>query len=55
MDILTEWADVWRNYANEGYLTLDGDTVTLTRDGLLRVDSLLTAFFEPEHRGVRYT
>ncbi len=28
---------------------------TLTRAGLLRVDALLPAFFEPEHRSVRYT
>ena len=27
----------------------------LTREGLLRVDSLLPRFFEPEHRGIRYT
>ena len=27
----------------------------LTRAGLLQVDALLPAFFEPEHRGVRYT
>ena len=29
--------------------------IRLTRDGLLRVDALLPAFFEPEHQGVRYT
>jgi oxygen-independent coproporphyrinogen-3 oxidase len=55
VDVVAEWRDAWRNYESEGYLTLDGDTVTLTREGLLRVDSLLPAFFEAEHRGVRYT
>ena len=34
---------------------LDGDRVNLTRAGLLRVDALLPAFFEPQHQGVRYT
>jgi oxygen-independent coproporphyrinogen-3 oxidase len=34
---------------------VEGDDVRLTRDGLLRVDSLLPRFFEPEHRGIRYT
>jgi len=29
--------------------------VALTRDGLLRVDSLLPRFFLPEHTGIRYT
>ena len=36
-------------------LTIDGDRIELTREGLLHVDGLLPAFFEPEHRGVRYT
>jgi len=31
------------------------DIVSLTREGLLRVDSLLTRFFLPEHAGIRYT
>ena len=36
-------------------LTIDGDRIELTRAGLLRVDALLPAFFEPEFRDVRYT
>lgn len=55
VEILDEWSDVWRQYVGDGYLTIDGDRVTLTREGLLRADSLLPAFFEPEHQGVRYT
>lgn len=55
VEILEEWSDVWRQYIGDGYLTIDGDRVTLTREGLLRADSLLPAFFEPEHQGVRYT
>jgi coproporphyrinogen III oxidase-like Fe-S oxidoreductase len=55
VEILDEWSEVWRDYQKEGYLTVAGDAITLTRDGLLRVDGLLPAFFEPEHRGVRYT
>lgn len=55
VQILDDWREAWREYAGDGYLTLDGDRVTLTREGLLRVDSLLPAFFEPEHQGVRYT
>ena len=31
------------------------DIVSLTRAGLLRVDSLLPRFFQPKHAGIRYT
>ena len=46
---------MWNEYRDEGLLSYDRDTVTLTRDGLLCVDGLLPAFFEPEMQGVRYT
>jgi oxygen-independent coproporphyrinogen-3 oxidase len=40
----------------EGYLTEANDqTVALSREGLLRVDSLLPRFFLPQHTGIRYT
>jgi oxygen-independent coproporphyrinogen-3 oxidase len=55
VEVLDEWRDVWQEYAGDGYLSIDGDQVTLSRAGLLRVDALLPAFFEPEHQGVRYT
>ncbi|MEX0641237.1 MAG: coproporphyrinogen-III oxidase family protein [Pirellulales bacterium] len=54
-DILDEWHDVWAEYTQQGLATIDGDTIRLTREGLLRADALLPAFFEPEHRDVRYT
>jgi oxygen-independent coproporphyrinogen-3 oxidase len=54
-DILNEWPDQWRAYADDGMLTFDEGRVQLTRKGLLQVDSLLPAFFEAEHQGVRYT
>ena len=55
VDVLTEFGDALRNQEAAGYLTVDGDEVQLTRKGLLQVDSLLTEYFEPEHRSVRYT
>ncbi|HET6882916.1 MAG TPA: coproporphyrinogen-III oxidase family protein, partial [Pirellulales bacterium] len=55
VEIVDEWRDAWQEYTGDGYLAIDGDRITLTREGLLRVDSLLPAFFEPEHQGVRYT
>ncbi|MEX0937060.1 MAG: coproporphyrinogen-III oxidase family protein [Pirellulales bacterium] len=55
VDILDHWQGVFSDYQQQDFLTIDGDRVELTRDGLLRADSLLPAFFEPEHQGVRYT
>ncbi len=54
-EIVDEWRDAWQQHQADGYLTVDGDRIELTRAGLLRVDALLPAFFEPEHQGVRYT
>ena len=55
IDIVQQWREQWDGYVKEGYAELHDDKVTLTREGLLRVDSLLPAFFEQEHQGVRYT
>lgn len=55
VDILKDWEDVWHDYREEGYVTIDGESIELTRKGLLHADGLLPAFFEEEHRGVRYT
>lgn len=54
-NIVQEWRTVWDEYVNDGWLTYDDQQVCLTREGLLRVDGMLPAFFEPEHQGVRYT
>jgi len=55
VEILEEWSDQWREHAEDGMLTIDGDRIELTRQGLLQADGLLPVFFEPEHQGVRYT
>lgn len=55
VDIIDEWRDTWNGHRDEGMLTFDDARVELTREGLLHADSLLPAFFEPEHQGVRYT
>ncbi len=54
-DILTQWREVWDRYVEQGLAEIHDDQIRLTREGLLRVDSLLPAFFEPEHQNVRYT
>jgi oxygen-independent coproporphyrinogen-3 oxidase len=55
VDVLDEFREPLANQQAKGYLRVDGDDVVLTRKGLLQVDSLLTEYFEPEHRAVRYT
>jgi len=55
VNILEKWADVWKQYQEDEYVTIDGNRVELTRAGLLRADGLLPPFFEPQFQGVRYT
>ncbi|MGN6547929.1 MAG: coproporphyrinogen-III oxidase family protein [Aureliella sp.] len=55
VDVWDHYSDVWQNYVDEGLVRRDGNRIELTTDGLLRVDAMLPAFFEPEHQGVRYT
>ena len=50
-----EFANALHNQQQAGYLTVEGQTLRLTRTGLLQVDSLLPEYFEPQHRAVRYT
>jgi len=44
-----------RRLVDWGYLTVDGDALRLSREGLLQVDRLLQEFFLPEHRSGRYS
>jgi oxygen-independent coproporphyrinogen-3 oxidase len=55
VDPREEFKTALSNQQQAGYLTLDNGEVVLTRKGLLQVDSLLTEYFEKEHRQVRYT
>ena len=60
-DIAERWKDVWAGYVRDGFAEMKVDSsghcnrIELSMDGLLRVDALLPAFFEPQFRGVRYT
>jgi oxygen-independent coproporphyrinogen-3 oxidase len=39
---------------DQGWLTFDRQTLTMTRAGLLRVDRLLSEFYLPQHQNLRY-
>jgi oxygen-independent coproporphyrinogen-3 oxidase len=54
-DILSQWQEVWHKYEEDGYLIVNHERIELTRQGLLRIDGLLPAFFEPQFHDVRYT
>jgi oxygen-independent coproporphyrinogen-3 oxidase len=56
VDVLTRFRQPLRSVAESGYLQdASPSQVALTREGLLRVDSLLKRFFLPQHAGIRYT
>jgi oxygen-independent coproporphyrinogen-3 oxidase len=54
-DIRGEFAEAYDSLERDGFATAENDRIRLTRDGLLRVDSLLSRFFEPQFRNIRYT
>lgn len=47
VDPLVEWGGAWERLSRDGWLEAIAPQPMLTRAGLLRVDSLLPAFFEP--------
>ena len=53
-DIRTRFAAPLHYLVQEGFASFDGDTLRLTRDALLQVDSLLHRFFLPQHQHARY-
>jgi oxygen-independent coproporphyrinogen-3 oxidase len=57
VNIIERWQAIWDGYASDELLSIDpeSDRIELTRSGLLQVDSLLTAFFEPQYEGARYS
>lgn len=54
-DILRLFQEQWRDYQGQGYLNIENGQIILTREGLLRVDSLLPAFYQDHHQNARYT
>jgi oxygen-independent coproporphyrinogen-3 oxidase len=54
-DILGDFGEAFRHLEEAGQLHSRADGVELTRAGLLQVDRFLPEFFDPQHRGARYT
>lgn len=55
VDVRQRFSEALARLEESGDLVLRPDAVEVTRQGLLHVDRLLPAFFEPEHRSSRYT
>ena len=56
VDIRDHFTAPLASLETDGYLAeSSAETVRLSRDGLLRVDSLLPRFFLPAHTDIRYT
>jgi oxygen-independent coproporphyrinogen-3 oxidase len=55
VNVSEEFRDAFGKWESEQMMTKTTHHVRLTRNGLLQVDRLLPEFFEPQHRGVRYT
>ena len=56
VNILRRFHDAFASLDADGWIAeASARLVSLTRDGLLRVDTLLPRFFLPEHAGIRYT
>jgi oxygen-independent coproporphyrinogen-3 oxidase len=56
VDILQRFGHPFASLQRDGYLKAATPLeVSLTREGLLRVDTLLPRFFLPQHAGIRYT
>ena len=54
-DITHVFAPQLSQLSAEGFLTVSGSAVRLTRAGLLCVDRLLPRFYDPQHQALRYT
>jgi oxygen-independent coproporphyrinogen-3 oxidase len=55
VDVTEAFAPALGRLAGRGMLTVDDGTVRLTREGLVRVDSLLPELYDEKFRGARYT
>jgi oxygen-independent coproporphyrinogen-3 oxidase len=50
-----QFAEPLSRFSAEGWLEIDTMSITLTRQGLLRVDRMIPSFYLAGHRGVPYS
>jgi oxygen-independent coproporphyrinogen-3 oxidase len=54
VELTDRFAEALGRLEEWGFLTVQGDDLTLNRDGLLQADRLIHEFFLPQHRDARY-
>ena len=54
VNVAERFAQALQRFSDAEWLSVSDDAITLTRQGLLRVDRLLPAFYLPEHRELTY-
>jgi oxygen-independent coproporphyrinogen-3 oxidase len=55
VEIPKEFGPYLNRLIRDGYLTINNGSAGVTRMGLMQIDRLLPDFFDPQHRGTRYT
>ena len=55
VDIRDEFRSAFAQLESAGWLTITGDRIDCTRDGLMQIDRHLPAFFDPQYVSNRYT
>jgi oxygen-independent coproporphyrinogen-3 oxidase len=55
VDIRKEFQNAFAKLADDGWLTMAGDNIDCTSDGLMQIDRHLPAFFDPQYVSSRYT
>ena len=54
INLSARYEEIFNHWRHEGILQEEPDRLTLSREALLRVDSLLHQFFLPQHQDARY-
>jgi oxygen-independent coproporphyrinogen-3 oxidase len=55
INLAERFSQEWHDLRQKQLITTQGDWLVLSRDALLKVDTLLHAFFLPQHKHARYT
>ena len=55
VELTKVFSEQFKSLEAEGVAKVEGNTLQLTREGLLRADSLLPRFFEDQFQNIRYT
>ncbi len=55
VDVRDEFRSAFDQLQRGGWLTVEGESIDCTREGLMQIDRHLTAFFDPQYISNRYT